>query len=341
MKTRNIIILTLLAALFLACDDDDDNTTVADVTVSGINFLAAESQGYILLNGETATAQSSTAWCTLSQTPDTIHVHVTDNTDMSSRNAIVTLTYSGGTVTQIPINQQGGYFRVGTDQALLATDSAQTLSVTVESAFDYTITTDQDWITPQILTDGVTLTLQQNTTGAPRYADAVLNCTKMNKQLTLQIYQYTLDDLAGQWTAQYINSRNVQTTAVVDINTNTDGTLALTGLPQELTLTAQPLDNHTFAFTLGQDLGTYQTNYHIYIGGISATGVTYTADTETRAINYTSALTYSDGTYLCSFTPDSTFSDGTTMDGIVVTAYNAAGTKLGTVEAFRQLTLSR
>ena len=340
MKKTSIILCALATGFFTGCSDDDE-AVKPQVTVVDINFKAAASEGYILLNGQHATAVSSDNWCRLKQDGDTIFVTVEDNTDIEGRNAIVTITYADGTQKQIPINQQGGFFRVEATEGLHATDSINAVSLSVTSAFEYTVNISSDWVSYEKNEEGITFTFKKNLSGFPRHTSVNIDCEKMNKQFTTSLYQYSVDDLMGEWTAHFINSRNQPTTCNVTLDRNTNGTISVTGMPENLVLKAQQTDEHSFAFKMGEDLGFFQDSYKIYLNGISSDGTIYSFDTEKRKISYTSSLKCTPEGYECNFTADSTFTDGIEMDGGVVTAYDQAGNKQGTVEAFRQLQLKR
>lgn len=340
MKKTIIILCTLATGFIMTGCQDDKEAARPQVSVADINFKAAASEGYILLNGLSATAEASDSWCTLRQSGDTVFVSVEDNTSMEGRNTLITLKYADGVQQQVPVNQQGGFFRIENSTELHATDSADVLSLPVMSSFNYTVDTEADWVTYEKNEKGLTFSFKKNLSKAPRHATAVINCPKLNKQVTANLYQYSVDDLMGEWTAHFINSRSQSATCTVTLDKNTEGVISVTGMPQQLILKARETGKQTFAFKLGEDLG-FLLNSKIYLNGISADGNIYSYDTEARKISYQSSLTYTSGKYECMFVADSTFTDGVEMDGIVATAYDKNGNKQGTVEAFRQLILKR
>lgn len=340
MKKTSIILCALATGFFAGCSDDDE-ATKPQVTVVDINFKAAAAEGYILLNGQPATAVASETWCNLRQEGDTIFVSVSDNTDLEGRNAVVTVTYADGTQKQIPINQQGGFFRVEETEGLHATDAADALTLDVASAFDYTVTVASDWVSYEKNEEGVTFKFEANDTRAPRHTTVTIRCEKMDKQYSTRLYQYNIGDLMGEWEASFINQYNQPVACDVSLSKATDGTITLTGMPEALTLKARSIDEHVFGFKLGEDLGFYQDIYKTYLGGVNTKGIIYSHDTEKRKVNYKSALQYTSEGYECCFAADSTFTDGTTMDGIAVIAYDLNGNNLGQVEFFRQLKLKR
>lgn len=341
MKKTSIILCALAAGLLPGCNDDAD-TPQPQVTVADINFKAAAAEGYILLGGQAGTASVSDDWCTLRQSGDTVFVSVGDNLSIEGRNTVVTVAFADGTQRQVPVNQQGAFFRIDQSTALLATDSADVLSLPVASSFDYTVEVANGWVSYEPQDEAVALTFEKNLTGAPRHTTVTVACPKLNKQFTAELYQYSVDDLMGQWTASFTNSRNQQASCTVTLakDATNDSIITVAGMPEGLVLKARMTDSHTFAFRLGEDLGFFQGSFKIYIDGISDGGKVYSSDTEKRKIGYVGNLKYN-GNYECTFTADSTFSDGTAMGGIAVTAYEANGNKMGTVESFRQLRLSR
>lgn len=337
-------LLVLAAPAFVAagCDDDAATGNGLMIAESHLTFDApASSDGYVLASDPSCTASAEDTWCSVTRRGDTLVVSVTDNLSLESRHTAIVLTSPSGSV-RLPVSQSGAYFRLDSDSVQHATDSAATLNITVSSAFPYEVASSEPWLTAPVQSDGLlTLTLEPNHSGAPRIGTALVHCPTLGRSFSVNVLQYNLSDLMGDWTAISQTNSNVERTASVSLSARTDGRFSLSGLATGITLLADSAGAQGFGFTTGTYLGLYEsrgTSYRIYQYG--ATGDHQVRPSETRTIHYASHLSATpEGVWTLTFSADSTFTDGLSMQGIAVMA-DMNGSRRS-VDEFYNLTLKR
>lgn len=332
----------LCAALILccSCSDETEVAKAPHIVRSELNFDAAAAKGYALLSDAHYTASSEATWCRIEQKGDSVLVYVEDNTALEGRNALLTITDESGKTQYVPIHQQGGFFRLDQEATIHIGDSSSVQQIAVASSFEYETTCNAGWFTLEQHEGKLNMTVDKNTTGAPRHATATCYCPALDKTLTIAFIQYSLDDLMGTWTASYAHNSGETIEKTVELKRQGTKDIRLSGLREGVTLKAEP-HGMSFSFATHTPIGKYNNRYDMYQFGVDKEHMVYSREKESRVIHYTAKLSIADDMLTCSFEGDSTFSNGERMEGIIVSGYSEGSLSARAIEEFYQLTLKR
>lgn len=344
MKKYSIILYAVVALLFTGCREDETTMPTLNVIKSELNFDAKAQEGYIIMSQTGCQAYSSEEWCQTTVVNEKVIVKVDDNTSLEGRTARVTISSANGAQT-VPVSQMGGFFRLDSETTQSISDIASSIELNIATPFDYNMTASASWMTLKKGTDAVEVEVEENRSGRPRMGTAILSCPALNKEITFTLYQYSINDLMGEWTAEYTDMNGSNRSIAVTLALQKQD-IIVNGLPDDLTLKAKQKGENDFYFAIGEALGTYMGEYRIYQSGVDTNGEIHdTHDPlhpETRKVKYGKELMInSNGDCTLSFMADSTFSNGMEMKGLAVTAYDAQGNALGLVENYVNLILKR
>ena len=344
MKKYSIILCLLTAIITIGCDNEDTTPPALSVIKAELNFNAKAQKGFIIVSEADCQVNVSENWCHATVKGDSIIIHVDDNTSLEGRTARVNISSPTGSQT-VPVSQMGGYFRLDSEHLQTVSDSIANIHLDVATPFHYEVSASASWIQIQKGTNKVSINVEKNLTGAPRMAKTTLSCPEMNQDIIFTLYQYSVDDLMGEWTASYTDMYGKTKTCPVTLVRQKQD-ISVNGLPDELTLKAKVKGDNDFAFTLGDALGLYWGEYRIYQCGVDTEGAIHDAhdpiNPETTKVNYNKLLTFdTDDSYSCTFVADSTFANHKSMNGLAVTAYDLNGVLAGPVEMFINFILKR
>lgn len=204
MKNRLLLILPLIIACLLAACDDNDKQEISTLHVlrSNIDFTAVG--GVLDIDVEATgeiTATSGAEWCRVIEiTREKVTIMVRTNTEYAGR--ATRLTISDGINTEmVSVTQQGDIFAPETDKQVMRLDNkATTIPIKINSSFNYTVSlsTGTNWIKVKEADNGLTVSLDENTTGKPR-AGIVRVKTDQGRYFDYTIYQYDIEQLVGEW----------------------------------------------------------------------------------------------------------------------------------------------
>lgn len=143
---------------------------------------------------------------------------------------------------------------------------------TIPHLDQYTITADQDWIHTSVSGDNLTVTLDANASGAPRFGNLTL--THGEYSASVGVSQMTVDDIIGKYTLTTADKNDVSTSYSATIEpTNQSGVLMLTvnDFRNSDTQNLQfPLiyleDSHALLLQSGAQIGTLNNRYLIAPG---------------------------------------------------------------------------
>lgn len=332
----------LMCLSFFSCSEDELSEAGLTVINSNVNMSAAASTGYIIVSQSGGfTASSSQSWCTVECRDDSVLVSVTDNTALEGRTAVVTVTAIGSSQsTSVPVSQRGGWFRTEDEPSEFRLGDADSVfSYALTSSFDFTISSDADWLSALLNSDDVQITVAENTTGAPRYGLLSFYSSKFDRTISAGIYQYDLNDLTGSWTASWTDKNGLTHAEPVEVSTAADGKLKLTGLYEGIDV---PLEAYqgSFAVVTNAYAGVYGGRFDIYVSGVTSSHIIRTKENEPTARYYACLPTFENDSFSYPFVPDSTFSNGEEMKGFALSAY-ANGSNQGLVDEYYDFSLSR
>lgn len=343
---KKLYTIALAAFIFGSCNNDEAAVAELHVVKAQLDFNATAQKGYIIMSEHGCVATTSADWCRTEVKEDSVLVFVENNTALEGRTAVVTIQANGNTQT-VPVTQYGGYFRLDSESTQVLGDSNGEIYLDIATPFDYEVRSSQNWMTVERTSKGVKVEVDENKTGEPRMAASTFTCPIFEKSTTFTLHQYAVDDLMGEWTAEYTNMSGKQVTCPV-ILTRQNKDVMVSGLPDEVTLKGKVTAENDFAFTVGTALGIYMGEYRIYLSGVDSDGGIRDAHDpdekvkETRTVNYGKQLLFDDeDSYSCEFAADSVFSNGKSMTGIAVTVYDNKGNALGLVEKYVNFKLRR
>lgn len=321
------------------CSDDETPAGIG-ILKAELNFDALGGKGYALVSETGYQASVSEDWCRIEQKADSIIVYAEENTTWEGRTAMLTVLGTDGSTQQLPVSQRGGIFYTDIASELYTGDEPTTIPVTLSSVFEYEVKATEPWVSHEPAEGGITLHLEANTTGMPRRAGVSLSCPKMGREYAITLYQYSLADLAGTWTATYKvlegNATKKQETPVT-LALHDGGGMELSGLYSGVTLLADA-DGHTFSFATGRAIGTLG-SYDLYQYGTTSDFQIYSNEKE-PVRKYVAHLAFPDeGGLELSFQADSIFYDGNTMAGLGIYGRHSDTGAGRTVTAFTDLKL--
>ncbi len=339
----------LVAALcpFMIGCSEEENTAEFTIVRSEITFNATPSKGYITVSArEGFTAQSSAEWCNVHCHADSVIIQTDINTAMEGRTAVITITSTGGHSYKVPVTQYGAYFRKEGRDIIYAHDAESDTDYGVESAFEYTVTPADTWVTHSLTANGVRFHLQENATGLPRRTTAVIRCEALDKEYIVELRQYDVDDLMGEWTAVFRSSSSAtETERAVRLTRKGTSGVELSGLYEGVTLQAR-LTEHSFAIPTHQDLGTHIVRGQIFSFNLYGTNSDFIIKSkqsgEEKVVNFTCSPEWGgNGELFCKFSVSQPFADGTTMTGFSITATDQNETYRGPVETYGMFRLKK
>ena len=258
MKNKLRFILYLITScLMVACGESDNGLeSTLHVSNSTIDFTATGGVTEIKIEaGNDVTALSGADWCRIIEiTNEKVTIMARTNTGYAGR--ATRLTISDGINTEVvTVTQQGDIFAPEEGKQIIRRgNKATTISIEINSSFGYTVSISNGahWITADKTDDGFALSLDENTTGAPRAAMVRVK-SDQGRYFDYTIYQYELEQLLGEWRKgslytywedYIINDGIALTSAPVTITKDKEGgdeyTLAL---PLENTLIGKAMQN--------------------------------------------------------------------------------------------------
>lgn len=332
------LMVPMLCMGAVSCQDEE-STYSLQVVKSEAYFQAKESKGYIVLSQSgNFTASSSEDWCQVTCKQDSVLLEVSNNTSLEGRTAVVTITSADGS-QKVPVSQAGGYFRSDAGQdTFIVNNKQQKLVYDIKTVFDYAASTEASWITPNIGTEGTTLNIASNTSGAPRYAKVQFYCESLNQTITTGIYQYETSNFLGNWTAKWQDKSGKQQQKSIQISAN-GKQLVIDGLQDGIRIPAVAYGN-SLAIVTNSYAGMYNSQYQVYVCGLSEESIIYSKEKESAARHYFCNPEYLNDKLNYPFKADSTFQDGKKMGGFALSAYKD-DQNMGAINQFLNLELTR
>ncbi|MBQ7420057.1 MAG: BACON domain-containing protein [Prevotella sp.] len=187
---------------FVACGDDDSGYMPSDyyrleVVEANVTFGPDAETGRIVVNtDQDITATSSEDWCTVSVNGSTVYVSVEDFSEITSRNAEVTIK-SGVKSVQVPVHQNGVVFALDAPSELVFDNSEVSVKYAMKTNAELIFSTSADWISINPGTDNLEISLSENTTGHMR--NAYIYYQKGDMTGSVKVVQCDFDtDIAGK-----------------------------------------------------------------------------------------------------------------------------------------------
>ena len=214
MKKNNIKRTLLFAALFLlpssliplltSCGSDDEvNITGGgqlSVVSADLNFPAKGATHDIEVSSlEAFDVKVNKDWVTATIEGSLVHVAVARNTQLESRNAIVTLR-AGADSLRLSVTQKGAVWMVRGATSYSASDEDTIIVIPATLDFEYTVT-KPDWMDGEEVEDGYQLHLYTNDTGGAREGNVTLKSSQGSK--TIKFRQFGKRSVGGQYDISY------------------------------------------------------------------------------------------------------------------------------------------
>lgn len=335
------LMIPMLCMGFISCQDEESSYSLQVIKTEAY-FQAKESKGYIILSQSgNFTASSSEDWCQVSCKEDSVLLKVSNNMSLEGRTAEVTITSADGS-QKVPVSQAGGFFRSDAGQdTFIVNNKQQKMVYDIKTVFDYEVSTDASWITPSISSEGTTLNIAPNTSGTPRYAKIQFYCGTLNQTITTGIYQYESSNFLGDWTAQWQDKsgKRQQKTIQIVADENHPGQMVIEGLQDGIRIPVIGYGN-SVAVVTNSYAGMFNSQYQVYICGLSEENIIYSKEKETVARHYFCNPEYLNDKLSYPFKSDSTFQDGKKMGGFALSAYKN-NQNMGAINQFLNLELTR
>ncbi|MDO4163270.1 MAG: BACON domain-containing protein [Bacteroides sp.] len=239
MKKFIYIFLTISGLTGLtACSDDESTYSSSESSIeiisSDVLFQAAAGEGTVEFSATgDVTVTTDRDWCTASISGNTVNVSVTENGNLEGRASLLTL-YCGTDSVNVSVQQTGLIFQLSAGSSILTdSDEAHSLTYTVNTNVDLTISTDSDWFTASIDGDELTVTFTENTTGHIRTGTLTYASTTFSGEMEVTQYEFA-NDLAGDCYLIYYNSSGTMYSMAGELSetglylTEKDWTVALT-----------------------------------------------------------------------------------------------------------------
>ena len=164
MKKLQLLLAFTLACVLWSCDDDKTSNNDFYIVESKTSLPAISSSGYIKVSAQaTVTAQADQPWCAVNVSGDIVNITLSQNSDMTERYSMVTLT-SGNKSLRVPVIQYGTVTQFSAIDTIRVTYVAQTREYTlVSSTVPVTVSLDQTWVTATVDGDNnITLDFTEN-----------------------------------------------------------------------------------------------------------------------------------------------------------------------------------
>lgn len=257
-----IILLCLL--LSTGCEKEDTVQEEAYIVKSDINFAAKGGTGTIEVSTDKLSVVSDQEWCETEITGKIIKITVPQNTGISGRTALVTITAENA-VIELPVTQVAPVFIISsTDPLSFFGNGKQQIELKVQSSLEITVKPEDDWIKYERKDDNIIFTCAKS--------DIPLRSTKVRissgaKIVTLDCQQMCIE---GEYSFTYTNADwdDITVTTALTKDPKEENTYILKGgLPfgREFKL---KYENKKLAFHAGQDLGTEIIDgkeYHLFL----------------------------------------------------------------------------
>ena len=202
--SRKTFIMAMAALMLAACSSDDDSTAADNAALKVVSsdlLFPAKAATHDIEFSSTGgvTASVNKEWCTATVEGNVVHVSVERNTELESRNAIVTLEGSG-TNLRLSLIQSGAVWMVRGLSSYSASDEDTTILIPATLDFDYTVT-KPDWMDGEEVEDGYLLHLHTNDTGGARKGNVIIKSSQGSKTISFQ--QFGKRSVGGQYDITY------------------------------------------------------------------------------------------------------------------------------------------
>jgi len=215
-KILYFAIIACLTAMVSACSDDSmENPYATDDALTVVSndamIPSAGGNATIVVQGDgTVTAESSTSWCTVAVSGNTVTVSATPNNAIESRNATVTIK-SGNKKTQVSVYQEGMVFVLSQHEFSIDDNAAAltTEATLTNSSIPVTVESKVDWISGSLdaSTGKVTLNVTPNNTGLPRTGSIDFICNGYTETVTVSQFEFEKDVLGLYYFGYYGDSQ--------------------------------------------------------------------------------------------------------------------------------------
>lgn len=204
IKFPSICLLLASVAFIAACSDDDAGSeytrqNTVSVERANLTFYADASQGSVLFSAPgTATATTTASWATAQVAGDSVVVSVTDNPNLESRSAMLTIR-CGQDSTNVPILQNGCKFTYTGAKSFAIGDNDTTVALPfVKQGAQLTVTSsDSTALTSYEVGDtALTVGFAGNATGEIRQFDLYIEHAGLVDTVT--VLQGEKSDLVGK-----------------------------------------------------------------------------------------------------------------------------------------------
>ena len=176
---------------FTSCGEDDATYTPVvplEISSADVAFEANGGTGSIVINSKgTITATTSSSWISCSVSGSTVTVVAQENTSRDGRSALIKVTSSDGATTNVTATQKGFVFGIKGQSAYTIEGEAMTMTLGVYHISPVTVTSSSDWIAATFNgdTDEIAIQIAENTTGAERTGEIVVESAGMTETVTI------------------------------------------------------------------------------------------------------------------------------------------------------------
>lgn len=195
MKKNTLIIASaIIAAAFALCScKDDDNSEFINslygssiqVTDASLYFEAVGGKGSVDFESSSAvTATTESPWCHLTVSGNRVDITVDETVAIESRNARIVLKNAQDSVIVAAI-QQGLSVDIQLPKILTVNDQDTLLSFLAKSNVSIHVSSNADWLNPDVSGDSLRISVASNPSGKPRRGWVYCTCGKQKDSVMI------------------------------------------------------------------------------------------------------------------------------------------------------------
>lgn len=208
-KFFDSIVFLFAISLLVACSDDTNtppgyHESNLSVVSQNVVFGAAGGEGEITVNSDnaiSAIAESQGDWISLNVQDNTIKVTTKANPSLEGRSSRILIS-SGQDTTSVTAQQLGLTMSLERNKVSVNRDAATDVSVAISNSNPVEVSSDNDWVTPELVSDSIVLHFSENTSGSRREGTVTVQSGDYVQTIDVEQYEFA-KDLTGLYMLLY------------------------------------------------------------------------------------------------------------------------------------------
>lgn len=184
-KIFYILMVAVGAFAFVSCNDEVEADTPLEIKEAMVAFEAGGGEGSIKLSKSNAKVTSPEEWCKVTVFFNEVTVRVDPNEGMMARHSYLSITVGSETVN-VTVSQKGVSMAFDISSlSFTAAASSQDVTVDASTGIAVTVASDQTWVTPVVVGNIVSVTVEGNASATSRSATVTINVGNLARTVSV------------------------------------------------------------------------------------------------------------------------------------------------------------